>query len=109
MIGQITANIGTATAIRIFTPGPSCKNACIQNNGTVDVRLSYDGGSDMPGRTGNLPTSTTGFRLPAGQQFFMNYPAAANGISPRTVWAIGEAAGAVALDISSDDKDSKAS
>lgn len=106
MLGKITADI-SAAAVRIFTPGPSCKNACIQNNGTVAVRLSYDGGSDVPG--GTLPTAALGFRLPAGSQFFMNYPAAANGISPRPVWARGEAAGAVLLDISTDDKDSKAS
>lgn len=107
MLGQITANIGTVTAIRIFKPGPACRNACIQNNGTIAVRLSYDGGTDMPNSTGTLPTATVGFRLPAGQQFFMNYTPGA--ISPRTVWAIGETAGAVALDISTDDKDSKAS
>lgn len=107
MLGKITANIGATVAIRIFTPGPACRNACIQNNGTIDVRLSYDGGSDMLNSTGTLPTSTLGFRLPAGQQFFMNYMPGA--ISPRTVWAISETAGAVALDISTDDKDSKAS
>lgn len=105
MVGQIASAL--AAAARIFTPGPGCKLAIIQNNGATNVRLSLDGGTDMPNNTGTLPTALLGFRLAAGSQLFLNY-AQFPSISGRTIWGISEG-GAVVLDIVTDDKDSKAS
>lgn len=106
MIKQVTS---AATATRILKIGPSCKLLCIQNNGTPDVRLSFDGGSDMPTvagqATGTLPTTTLGYLLKAGQQWVQTtaqYPS----IAAKNIWAISATGAAIVLDICTDDKDS---
>lgn len=102
MIKQITAAVAATKAL---TPGPSCKLAIFQNNGTVDIRYSIDGGSSMPNSTGTLPTTTTGGLLAAGAQLFLNYFQCPT-LGLRPIWVISATGGAIVLDIVTDDKDS---
>jgi hypothetical protein len=107
MIAQIAVS---SSAVRVAQIGPACKLLVIQNNGAVNVRLSFDGNTDNtygPDNTlgGSAPTTTKGYRLAAGQQWvqtFAQFPAMGN----RSIWAISEGA-SVNLDVISDDKDTK--
>lgn len=63
LVKQVTT-VG-ASAVTIFTPGQYCPWVTIQNNGSGNVRLSFDGT--------NLPTATTGYLLPAGAQVMIAY------------------------------------
>jgi hypothetical protein len=105
MIKQVTS---AAAATRLLKIGPSCKMLAIQNNGSVDVRLSFDGGSDMPTvagwSTGTLPTTALGYLLKAGQQWVQT-KAQFPSIADKNIWGIS-AGGAIVLDIITDDKDS---
>ena len=68
MIKQVTS-VG-ATASTILTPAPYTKFIAIQNNGSGNVRLTFDGGSTyidaIDSTAGTDPTATTGFRLASG-------------------------------------------
>ena len=55
----------------ILIPGSDTKLITIQNNGSSNVRLSFDGGVAYQvngGGSGTNPTPTTGYRLAAGTQ-----------------------------------------
>lgn len=109
MIKQIAVS---NSAVRIVTCGPACKLLVIQNNGAVNVRLSFDGntdnkfGPDLANLQvgGTAPTTTTGYRLAAGQQWVQTnaqFPV----LGVRNIWGISEGA-SVTLDVITDDKDS---
>lgn len=70
MIAQVTT-LTTAVGT-IIIPGAACKTIIIQNNGSVNVRLSFDGGSTytdhITGKKGTDPTVSTGYKLVNGSQ-----------------------------------------
>lgn len=105
MIKQVTVS---STAIRLLQPGPGMKKFALQNNGAVNVRLSFDGNTDMisvAGKAaGTAPTSTTGYRLAAGKEW-VETAAQFPSIGIRSIWAISEGAD-VTIDVVTDDKDS---
>lgn len=105
-IKQVTGTLSTATPIITF--GPDCRQVTVQNTGSVDVRLSFDGGSTFPNSTtptGTDPTTTTGYLLKAGTAWVKTFP---NGVgaSSKPYVAIS-AGGSVTLDITTDDSVSK--
>jgi hypothetical protein len=73
-----SSNVG-ATAAVICNPSPQCHLVTIQNNGSGSVRMSFDGGNayidPVTGKSGNNPTATYGYLLPAGQQIVLCMPA----------------------------------
>lgn len=102
MIAQVTS--GYTTAGVLLKLGPGCKGYYIQNNGTTNWRLSFDGGTGT-GTGGTDPTATTGFLLPPGGQVsnsLFQFPS--GGL--RSIVAIQDASGTLVLDIITDDKDS---
>ena len=105
-IKQVTGTL--SVAVPIITFGPDCKKVTIQNNGSVDVRLSFDGGSTFPNTTtptGTDPTTTTGYLLKAGMQWVETFPHGV-GTSSKPYVAISSG-GSVTLDITTDDSVSK--
>lgn len=75
---QVT-NVG-ASASTIFTPSGACLCVVIQNNGSGDVRIVFDGGTITYGKSD--PTASTGYLLKAGTYVIFGYGAAQN---PRPV------------------------
>lgn len=63
LVKQVTTV--SATAAVVFTPSTSCQWVTIQNNGSGNVRLSFDGTT--------VPTASTGYLLEAGQQVTIGY------------------------------------
>lgn len=66
-IHQVTSLTATGSAV-IIQPGSDTKIILIQNNGSNDVRLSFDGGVawSVNGGHGTNPTPTTGYILKGG-------------------------------------------
>lgn len=64
----------SATASTILTPG-SPTIITIQNNGTGDVFLGFDGGTTNRQKSTPDPTSTTGYLLTGGSSVTMSIPA----------------------------------
>lgn len=89
-IKQVTS-VG-ATASVILTPGNNVKTIIIQNNGSGNVRLSFDGT--------NLPTATTGYKLVAGTYIILTYTGTNR---PPNIRAILESGTTTTIDISTDD------
>jgi hypothetical protein len=79
-IKQVTT-LGT-TAATIIIPGIHATQITIQNTGTTNVRLTFDGGSTYTdpyaGKAGTDPTVSTGYLLAAGQQVILVYASPAN-------------------------------
>ncbi len=89
-IKQVTT-VG-ATASVILSPGNNVKTIIIQNNGSGDVRLSFDGT--------NLPTATTGYKLVAGAYIILTF----NGsLRPPNIRAILVSGTTTTIDITTDD------
>lgn len=68
-IKQVTQLNASGSSV-IVIPGSNAKLIIIQNNGSNDVRLSFDGGAGTVGsnqKYGTNPTPTTGYLLKAGQ------------------------------------------
>jgi len=102
MIKQVTT-VGAAASV-ILTPGTYCKEIWIQNNGSGNVRLSIDGGTSWTdawsGKTGTLPTASTGLRVAAGNYYARTM--LGDKISP-PILAILETGTTTTLDIVTDD------
>lgn len=64
----------SATASTILTPG-SPTIITIQNNGTGDVVLGFDGGTTNRQKSTPDPTASTGYLLTAGSSVTMSVPA----------------------------------
>ena len=69
-IKQVTGLSGTVKTLMI--PQSRATYICIQNNGSNNVRLTFDGGSTYTdpntNNPGTDPTTSTGYLLAAGQQ-----------------------------------------
>lgn len=105
MIAQVTT--GFTAAGDLLIPGHSCKLITLQNNGTGNWRLSWDGGATA-GRGGTDPTQTTGFLLTAGAERWINFFQFPS-YGPKVIRAVFVAgSGTQVLDICTDDKDSTA-
>lgn len=87
-----------ATASTIVTPSSVCRTLTIQNTGSGDVRLGFDGGVPL-GLTD--PTATTGFLLKAGTYIVITYPG--SGYLPPPVRAILTSGTTTTLAITTDD------
>lgn len=102
MIAQVTTGYTSAGVLLVL--GPGCKGYYIQNNGTTNWRLSFDGGAGT--KTGGTdPTGTTGYLLAAGGQVsnaLFQFPSG----GMKSIVAIQDGSGTVLLDIVTDDKDS---
>lgn len=62
LVKQVTTV--SASASTVFTAGQNCLWVLIQNNGSGNVRLAFDGSS---------PTASTGYLLTAGAQVTIGY------------------------------------
>lgn len=88
-----------ATASTILTPA-SPTIITIQNNGTGDVYLGFDGGTTNRQKSTPDPTSSTGYLLTAGSSITMSIPA---GVSIPQIRAILRTATTTTLLITTND------
>ncbi len=95
MIKQVSVSSATKA---ILTPSQQMKVGVIQNNGSVAVRLSIDGGSAHGGQD---PTTTTGFKLAAGKEVDVNTVWGGSGLH-KPIVGVSEGAD-VTLDVITDD------
>lgn len=105
---QVTTLTNAAVAT-ILTPGPGVKLITIQNNGSGNVRLSFDGGASYTNpqtkQVGSNPTTSTGYRLAAGASLIITVQPNPNGIRNPIV-GILETSTTTTLDISTDESSS---
>lgn len=108
MIKQVTSLTNSSVAT-ILTPSDRCKLIIIQNNGSGNVRMTFDGGSTFTNpytnTVGTDPTTTatgTGYKLAAGAQITLNMLAGGGGLH-FPIRAILETATTTTLDICTDD------
>ncbi len=88
-----TITVGAVTPVTLLIPGPQMNAGYIQNNGSVNLRISLDGVS--------LPTTTKGMVIYAGTQLWLpDY-------IKNAVLAIAES-GTTAVDVGTDDLTSTA-
>ena len=72
MIKQVA--LGSSAAVTILTPGAAMRNGYIQNNGSNDARLAFDGGTLTPANpaggfpAGQDPTANLGYVLSHGKE-----------------------------------------
>lgn len=87
----------SAVASTVVTPGTNIHTLAIQNNGSGNVRLAFDGGSvyGLPD-----PTASTGYLLVAGSQIILTYPGDKR---PPQIRAILVSGTTTTLDIATDD------
>lgn len=111
-VKQVTNVSGTVSTV--LTPSKYCRFAIIQNNGTGNVRLTFDGGSTFTDpntsggtTTGTDPTATTGYRLAAGKYVIITYTSmnsqGADTANHVPIRAILETATTTTLDFVTDD------